>query len=1209
MIIDISFYDDTLRLLNIYHCVPDRGHDLSHIFSLDLDPVILTLVVGDFNTHGPEWSLPGATMSPWAQALEEWFEASELSICNPHGIATWLGREDQRPSVLDLALLNTPAMLSDQFSETSVSFEQSLGSDHAALTVLWTPMHALPPLPPSTLPGFAIEDELKDTWCKAFAAIPDPIISSPASLAIAADRLLTDITDTCAALFQPRKLPDPRGARWWNSTCSAALTAVQTASPDARHMASHAFSATLAAERRKWADDFLHHTAKHKLWEATRWRHGRRTSRIPPLHSSPDAKLARSHTDLSSTLSTRFFPPAPSVVSPSQPDDPPALPTRDWPRISSDEIHDALAHTSNASAPGLSGINYKLIKWAFAAKPSRFVDLYNECLDRGIHPWTSAKVVPIAKPSKPDYSLPKAYRPISLLECSGKLLEKIVANRVLHDLNAFSILPPSQFGSRDGHCAVDAALAIAHTAQQGRATKYPVALLLFDIQGFFDNIRRDRLVHLLHLFGFPAHLVDWIASFLSDRNVSLHFNGDHSALFAVFNGTPQGSPLSPIISAIYTIPLLRLADRWTPGSGSAQLYVDDGGIIAAGATFESAIQKVAKHYEDVTDWLLRNGLRTDPDKCELIVFRNTRWSPRLYGHLPSRIGLRDAANGEIMVSRSPLIRYLGIFFHETLSWEHHVKIMANRARSTIRALHILGNSVRGLDFANWRKVYHGIILPVLTYGAPLWAHNPPKALLNLVRVAQNDALRRIAGVFRTTPTAPLPHLLAILPIQYTLTQLVGSFTDRISRMDPSHTLRTITAYNPAALWPPSPAPTSLTRLLPSTPFPRHVYPPHPGVRTWTHPFFTPPPPMSPSENLITRALIHQPEHLRLFITAWPTADAPSGFYALFHGPSLRPTDHGRTTGHSLADAQWSALLTGMACVSAFPSTCPLYIFLPNRALLPHLTSLRKHRHLPQTVQFVELLDDFTTESSPTEVRLFSPKWKNLPYALSLAASDAAPPPTATPPSHRERAFLQWGSDYDSGILPRRGAAWISITRPQGNTPPPFTCGALAHRNRRYFSACMQLATRHCFDAGYSLKFRTNAGDEVRCPCNFPLHLDGSAVSSGPTRGRTGTEAGSQRNAGGRTLDFDTLQRQFLDPDDDGGDPGDPSPHLLPAVTLYKYRHVLTACPQTASQRRKFLRDSTIGEIFSSELGGARLCRFLHFTQALLRPLPPRPDPP
>jgi hypothetical protein len=52
----------------------------------------------------------------------------------------------------------------------------------------------------------------------------------------------------------------------------------------------------------------------------------------------------------------------------------------------------------------------------------------------GVHPWKHAMVIILNKPNKLDYSQPKAYRPISLLECSAKLMEKIIAKRVNKDI-------------------------------------------------------------------------------------------------------------------------------------------------------------------------------------------------------------------------------------------------------------------------------------------------------------------------------------------------------------------------------------------------------------------------------------------------------------------------------------------------------------------------------------------------------------------------------------------------------------------------------------------------------------------------------------------------------------------------------------------------------------------------------------------------------
>jgi len=308
----------------------------------------------------------------------------------------------------------------------------------------------------------------------------------------------------------------------------------------------------------------------------------------------------------------------------------------------------------------------------------------------GHHPWKEATVIILPKPNKLDYSLPKAYCPISLLECCGKLLEKIIAKRILSDAHSFDILPPSQFGSCDYHSAVDVALCLTHYAQAVVKCKFVASVVLFDIQGFFDNINIEHLSHILHNLGFPPSLCDWIHSFLSDRTIRLSFNGYKSDLINLTHGTPQGSPLSPILSTIYTSPLLKLINANWRRRG-LNMYVDDGAIFGSASTHDRSARLVQTGLQDIVGWLIRNSLKCDPDKTEFISFYPRKSQDLVGGQVTALYFLLPS--GPLEVKCSKLIRYLGVFIHHKFDWSHHVTIMANCARSTTHALSILGNLV------------------------------------------------------------------------------------------------------------------------------------------------------------------------------------------------------------------------------------------------------------------------------------------------------------------------------------------------------------------------------------------------------------------------------------------------------------------------------------------------------------------------------------
>ena len=92
MVIDFAFKEELLCIINVYHRVPPSSpshHNLLHLFSSSIDPLIPTLLLGDFNIHSHIWSFPYSTISPWASELIDWFDDQGLELLNPPCVATW----------------------------------------------------------------------------------------------------------------------------------------------------------------------------------------------------------------------------------------------------------------------------------------------------------------------------------------------------------------------------------------------------------------------------------------------------------------------------------------------------------------------------------------------------------------------------------------------------------------------------------------------------------------------------------------------------------------------------------------------------------------------------------------------------------------------------------------------------------------------------------------------------------------------------------------------------------------------------------------------------------------------------------------------------------------------------------------------------------------------------------------------------------------
>ena len=266
-------------------------------------------------------------------------------------------------------------------------------------------------------------------------------------------------------------------------------------------------------------------------------------------------------------------------------------------------------------------------------------------------------------------------------------------------------------------------------------------------------------------------------------------------------GTPQGDCISPVLSAIYLAAGLRIATPlpFPPPNVQSLFFVDDGLLYCSSRKPSQNVQRIKQCLDQLQDTLAAFGLFIDVDKTELIHFpgfakgKGGRKLVALPNDPPIQMRNLQASGRVVTIEPKQCIRYLGFYFDSGLTWNAHVTFYFNRAFSTIRALRMLGSSIRGLGTLQKRHAYQACAIPVLAYGLPLWyAHGGTgvKVFLNKVNKVHSHACKWITGCFRTTPIGAREVIAGLPPLSLLLDAQLHGFRARITALPPNHILHT-----------------------------------------------------------------------------------------------------------------------------------------------------------------------------------------------------------------------------------------------------------------------------------------------------------------------------------------------------------------------------------------------------------------------------------
>ena len=429
-------------------------------------------------------------------------------------------------------------------------------------------------------------------------------------------------------------------------------------------------------------------------------------------------------------------------------------------------------NTLKGKTPGFDQINYPMIKNLALPEKEKLCILYNKIFDSGVIPnqWKKATVIPIRKPNKPLNDV-SGYRPISLLSCISKTLEKIVSRRLVWLLTQDNRLSINQTAYKAHSGTLDALLALDDYISNSLSSKNHTSIISIDAEKAFDRVGIHSVIHQLQEWKIGPKMLNYVKSFLSNRRFCVRLCNHYSDTFKLENGIPQGSPLSVILFLVAFNKLSVIINDHKYFKHI--IYADDLYIYRTMNNQNIFNAKLSELFELLSTWCKYSGVKISNQKCKHL-------------HICKKI---SCTNIVININLSRLenvsdLRILGITFDKKYLWTPHVKNLCKSLQNRLNVITCLSNLNLEPNTKSLIDITKATIMSKIDYGLTIYGYTS-KRNLSQIKTIYHAAIRRSLGAFRTSPIKNMLAECGLLSIEDRRTLLTGLIINKFTNPNKS----------------------------------------------------------------------------------------------------------------------------------------------------------------------------------------------------------------------------------------------------------------------------------------------------------------------------------------------------------------------------------------------------------------------------------------